>query len=338
MINSISLALSSLPIPKGDYHGAMGNNVTCSMQGFFVQLGTAVPYYNASICLFAYMTILHKYTTEQFSLTIEPYCHALAILFPLLTAFVVLALNGFHGGNEYGGGHWCWIYINPSHDSYEDSISSRYATALAWLFAGVPVGLVSLAVFFFMGRVYMHVRMHNRMVRRDNALGRVTSTMNIQTAQTARQALFYSMAFVVSFFPIDLDHILTLAGLREDRHPLLHPILRVFQSTFFPLQGFWNFIIYFNPIILGMKRRYPDISSLRAFQLALTSDRQTRPQTNTHSATSFPLPVIHEMADRSKSPLDLQLVDCVNEGAFSISNLSDPTMEASLGRKGANEN
>ena len=90
VINSLSLAVSSAAIPKGEYYGAIGNNATCSLQGFMVQFGTAVPYYNASICLFSYLTIIHKRTPENFSETFEPYCHALGILFPLLTAFVVL--------------------------------------------------------------------------------------------------------------------------------------------------------------------------------------------------------------------------------------------------------
>ena len=325
ILSSLSLAVSSAALPRGDFYGAIGNKVTCATQGFLLQFGTAVPYYNASLCLFAYYSIRFNYTPQKFARTIEPYCHAFSLLFPLLTAIAILSLGLFNGGNESGGGHWCWIYVNEQHDM--EYSNAKYATALLWIFAGIPVGIISLVVYYCMWCVYRYVSRQNSHVRRQNLLGRLPTTMNMHKIQTARQALLFSSAFIVTFLFIGLENIFIAAGRDEVRHPTLFAVLRILQSTFYPLQGFWNFIIHFLPIIASIKRRNPTIGMLRAFQIALfnVNETNTRQRNDSLPNGMFPLPVINENEQKDdllSSPL--AVVDCV-KSEISISVLSEPT-------------
>jgi hypothetical protein len=275
--------------------------------------------------LFAYYTIRFNYTSQKFARTIEPYCHAFALLFPLLTAISILSLGLFNGGNETGGGHWCWIYVNEQHDM--DYSTAKYATALVWIFAGIPVGIISLVVYYCMWCVYRYVSRQNRLVRRQNLLGRLPTTMNIHKIQTARQALLFSLAFTATFLFLDLQYMFSAAGMDEVRYPTLFAVLGILQSIFYPLQGFWNFIIYFMPITASIKRRNPTINTLRAFQIALFNGNETNTRQRNDSLPSnvFPLPVIHENEKKDDLLLSpLAVVDCV-KSEISISVLSEPT-------------
>ena len=336
IFNSLSLTVSSAAIPRGDFYGAIGNNATCAVQGFFNQFGTAVPYYNASLCLYAFLTIRKNYTAEKFATTIEPYCHSIALLLPLMSAMLVLSLDLFHGGNEMGGGPWCWIYVNDLH-GLDDKSSIRNMTILILMFAAIPVGMSSLMVYYTMWSVYQYVSNQNSQLRRQNMLGRahVPMIVNQQKMQTARQALLYSLAFIVTFFFITLYQILILVGMKEREHLLCFSVLRALQSIFLPLQGFWNFVIHFPPLITCTKRRNPTVSTLRAFQMALFGNndryrRQRRFSTTSAANDSFPLPVIQERLNDIPSRLDRHLpavlVNCVTGEDFSVSALTDPTM------------
>ena len=263
IINSISLAVSSTAIPRGEYYGSIGNNKTCSTQGFLIQFGFAVPFYNASLSIFAFLTICNNYGSERFARRIEPICHSISLFFPLLTAVVISALGLFHGGNKDGGGHWCWIYVNESHQDMDRS-REEIARVLIVVFGGIPLALLSLVVYICMARVYLHVR---RQDATHNFLGGRSNHFVTQRSSTARQTLLYSGAFFFTHVFSNLSNILQLANVDENSNAFIS--LLVLQSIFYPLQGLWNFFIYTSPIVVGLQRCCPEIKMAEAFRLAV---------------------------------------------------------------------
>ena len=266
IINSINLSVSSAAIPRGQYYGAIGNNMTCSTQGFLIQFGLAVPFYNASLSIFALLTICYNYRSEEFARVIEPVCHAVSLLFPLLTAIVLLALGLFHGGNKDGGGHWCWIYINESHQDMDKSREQMFSILLV-MFAGIPVFALSLFVYYCMGSIYHHVRKQHANNRRHSFLGRGSNHLVAQRLSAARQALLYSGSFFFTHIFSHLSNMLQLAKIDEESNT--YTSLLVLQSIFFPLQGLWNFFIYTSPIVADLNRHYPEMKMATAFRLAV---------------------------------------------------------------------
>merc|ERR1719491_1836319 len=71
VIQSLALAMSTLPFPKEFDTYSYGNMTTCKIQYFFVAVGLAVPMYNASLCLLYYLTIQHRWPSKHFGTKIE---------------------------------------------------------------------------------------------------------------------------------------------------------------------------------------------------------------------------------------------------------------------------
>ena len=101
---------STWPIPKGTegVFGASGNTQTCVAQGFFLQLGLAVPMYNAFLSIYYLLVIKYNISDVKLQNNVEPFMHVIAILLPLATCIACLVLDLFNNANL-----WCWIAPYP---------------------------------------------------------------------------------------------------------------------------------------------------------------------------------------------------------------------------------
>lgn len=95
VLESVWNFCSTWPIPIGtpNIWGNVGTQQSCSAQGFFLQLGLAVPMYNA--CLSAYYLLVIRYNTSDLKLKrqVEPVMHVFSFVFPVATAFASLGLT-----------------------------------------------------------------------------------------------------------------------------------------------------------------------------------------------------------------------------------------------------
>ncbi|KAG7342680.1 hypothetical protein IV203_020624 [Nitzschia inconspicua] len=104
---------SSWPIPADadsefSIYGNIGNTMTCSAQGFFIQLGIMVPLYNSLLVLYFVLTIRRGWTEADFQQYAGPIGHTLIWIFGLGTAVAGLFLNLYNNANL-----WCWIASYP---------------------------------------------------------------------------------------------------------------------------------------------------------------------------------------------------------------------------------
>ena len=61
-MGSFAMAFTSLPIPKEFYKkGNKGNDATCKVQGFFIQMGTIACLLGVSLSVYYNLTIKHGY-------------------------------------------------------------------------------------------------------------------------------------------------------------------------------------------------------------------------------------------------------------------------------------
>mmetsp|Transcript_13956 Transcript_13956/g.15524 ORF Transcript_13956/g.15524 Transcript_13956/m.15524 type:complete len:481 (+) Transcript_13956:139-1581(+) len=79
---------------------AIGNETTCSLQGFFIHFGSAAALlYNCSLCFYYLAIIKYNKNNEYIQKKLEPWFHAVSILIPFILCFLIK--YGFHA---YKGG------------------------------------------------------------------------------------------------------------------------------------------------------------------------------------------------------------------------------------------
>jgi hypothetical protein len=208
IFSSIAWALSTLPIPEYEFgetsgiYGAKGNEATCTMQGFFIQLGYTSIFYNMSLSF--YFLFVVRYGVRESQLKKQQ----LWLHIPALIVGVALAFGGIP---VYGNALWgCYAPPPPlAKIHYNIVISAAICTANAIL--TVNMVLVYLAV-----RKQMIAARKSRMSWMDRDVSssgvdasdgsfqprrRAMPEMVIQKMerQTFWQALFYLAAFYLTW-------------------------------------------------------------------------------------------------------------------------------------------
>jgi hypothetical protein len=296
IFQSIAYATSALPMPKASgKYGAIGNHFTCSLQGFFYQMGMAVPCYNASLCIWYLMSIKYNMRPDIFRAKVEPFCHAVSILLPLGSAIALASLD-MYGDRRY----LCWIK--------DDSTFSL----LLMLLTGVLPMVSFLIIVYCLGATY-HA-LHSQEIA-----GRRYSTSptgmnwrpNVQLQvkkQALKQGLLFSFAFIITFlFP----GINLLYHNEKNPTPFSYP-----RALFLPLQGFWNLVIYARPTIERIKEEYPELSFKSALQKMIfhPEEVRSRPRRRRRSSLANRVPAIIDAKNGTKqdAPQELGGDDTVN--------------------------
>jgi len=230
VLSSAGLAASTLPFPQESLiYGSMGNMTTCKVQYFVVVLGLAVPMYNASRCLLFYLSSIHYRPHQRhFATKIEPYLHTASVLIPLTIATVPVVMDDVSTRYPYIGE--CGI----SRDS-----------PMIWSIMVVPSLSFCVCSYSLVG-VCRNVRKKANKIRRHSCVATQMQHRQSEKSEHVQQAILYTAAFAITF---------------------LFPAMNFFGSYFpieimigilYPLQGFWNFLLYIRPNVMKMKKTTPD--------------------------------------------------------------------------------
>jgi len=230
---SIVNVLSTWPTPsdQGDViYGAMGTTTTCAVQGFFNEFGNiTTPLYSASLCIW-YLLFLKYGWREKECEGIEYVFHLIPIGGGFLMAVVGLAFSLYNNS-----GFLCWYAPYPAGcDTVEPHTCSRgeYAGVFRWIHYGV-VWIAIAVVTVSMASLYSAVRLQEEItVDRKSVAIR-------NSREIAEQALLYVGALYLTWFFTTATRI-SQTAFKFNCYQLL-----ILMATFFPLQGFWNALIYF---------------------------------------------------------------------------------------------
>jgi hypothetical protein len=250
-VSSVWLATNFMIPPwSTDYYYAIGNQATCSLQGFVVQMSIGGVLYNASLALYYVLVIKLQWQNHQIK-KLEPYMHAFPILFGLGTAVTGLALR------LYNPASWdCWIAAHPPdcsqsymHGEDADCLRGDNADIYQWAFFFGPLWLCIILITIAMVTVCMAVRKVETKVQkwRMTPTCTMTTTNNRdppkmeQTRQIAIQSLLYVGAFYVTWFWPTLARIVQLTS------TTIPDWLVTLAGSFIPIQGFFNALVYFRP-------------------------------------------------------------------------------------------
>eukprot|EP00512_Aurantiochytrium_limacinum_P001342 CAMPEP_0171491810 /NCGR_PEP_ID=MMETSP0958-20121227/4062_1 /TAXON_ID=87120 /ORGANISM="Aurantiochytrium limacinum, Strain ATCCMYA-1381" /LENGTH=706 /DNA_ID=CAMNT_0012025261 /DNA_START=521 /DNA_END=2641 /DNA_ORIENTATION=+ len=237
---------SSWPMPEGtsNVYAAMGTPTTCTVQGFFLQFNLAVPFYYTFLSINYVLTIRYEWR-EGHLRSIEPYMHAVAILFPLATAIAAIPLDQYNAA-----GQWCWIARYPL-----DCTSTAYATTATpascergdnaaiyqWAFFYAPLWALMISALVCMTLVYLHVWRQEKRVSRYLVQTRSGRASFTKSKRVAVQGALYVACFYITWIFGTINRLYQ-TGTNKNNFALMY-----LHSFFVPLQGFLNFFVYIRP-------------------------------------------------------------------------------------------
>jgi len=242
VLQSTAIVVATAAIPRGSgLYGAMGNQATCTAQSIFMGLGLSVPLYNSSLNLFYLLTIRYNMTAARFSAKLEPLLHAFSILIPLSSAVTFTALG----------------YAKPAATTclYPGEISPRIGFT-------VIIVISFLFCIFSMGSICWSVmRQANRISRYKYGTTQTNRGTILEKEEMIKQALLYSLAFLLTFiFPT------IQAAILMGKPGTAVPLLDSLSATFYPLQGFYNFVFYVRPGVHHVRETDPSKSLIGAIK------------------------------------------------------------------------
>jgi hypothetical protein len=246
LMASAAMFLTSWPIPK-DYlwptQWNVGNQATCTAQGFFSQMALGTNAYNCCLAIYYLLTIRQGWSDERIGKLAEPIMHIVSFGFALGTGISGLGLTLFNPNAVQ-----CWIAPSPrgciqSYEARRLGLPTNPNPCqrgdncdiynMAFLYC--PVWLSFLIMTTSLLLIYCRIRKLNLATARYHREGR-----QIQR-RFATQATLYVLAWFMSW------SVMSLLQVRAWITPA-HNIWHGFASAaLLPLQGFWTMLVFKYP-------------------------------------------------------------------------------------------
>ena len=173
ILSSAALFLSTWPVPSDTpfVYQALGTTQTCTAQGFFVQIGNGTVLFNGALSVFYLLTIRDGWKPGRMSRRVEPWLHALPLVFTFGTAAAGIVLGLYNYAR-----FTCYIVPMPftCSESWQNvdggipCVRGENATAYNWAFNVVPKAAVLVLVTVIMWLC------HRAVVRLERASDRST--------------------------------------------------------------------------------------------------------------------------------------------------------------------
>ena len=315
VIQSISQGMSSLPMPTGTVWGAIGNDVTCDIQGFLIATGfCGTVLYSLSLTVYFLLVVKYDMSEAKIKKYAEPFLHAVPIVYSLIGAISMYGTNNYNSA-----GPVCWIApepLNCENDPEVECLSSGNSGAMKWIFAGGPlfgVFFVNCTILALIWRTYRSQAQRNQSYgnspasrsspraqvkqgdeeeqegkcfpccptqqcpitinrsksqsntpRRPSILADYLSRPSRASVRRLEEISRRAAAYVIGFM---LCYIFTLIYRLIEMYgsvPTPYAII-ILSRIFFPLQGFFNVIIYTYPHVTSYRRNHSECNWFEAF-------------------------------------------------------------------------
>jgi hypothetical protein len=253
LMASAAMFLTSWPIPK-DYlwptQWNVGNQATCTAQGFFSQMALGTNAYNCCLAIYYLLTIRQGWSDERIGKRAEPIMHIVSFGFALGTAASGLGLSLFNPN-----GLQCSIAPSPigciqSYEARQLELPTNpypcqrgdnfhlYNTAFVY----GPVWLSFFIMITSLLLIYCRIRNLNSATARYHHEGQ-----QIQR-RFATQATLYVLAWFLSWSVVSSLHI--RMWITPETTKFWHGFV---SMTLLPLQGFWNMLVFKYPEYLAWR-------------------------------------------------------------------------------------
>lgn len=297
IIGSIAMALTTLPMPsympKEEVFGykwagtRLGNTYSCNAQGFFSTFGMAsVLMFDTMLCVYYACAIAFTMKEKNIEKYLEPIIHCLPIVFGLGFAVPPLFLEMYNP--TISSFAWCGFWVYPSeclnYDERECIRGNRdlLVVALYMFFVLIPLNFVIIVVSLLL--VVHKVIQTDRTLTAMTILYKETADEEIQNIRLKNgrskavlvQAISYISSFLLAFtlpFLNALDHLLSVGNNTHDdgRKDGVNVGIDRVLVFLFPLQGFFNFIIFISFKVYNYRRICKDASICSILRRLFTS-------------------------------------------------------------------
>jgi hypothetical protein len=263
IFQSIAHILSTTPVPDGtaNMYGAIGNQLTCSIQGFLLMAGAGAPVCNLALS-FHYINAIQKKKPNP---RLEPLYHIIPLIASLLTGIIAWV------GQEYNNhGTICFVSEYPLNCREDPDVEcTRGLRAYEFgITYGVIIAIAFFGVFFNMTRlVYLVHAMTEKSFKRYASPG-VNQKPNVNNIKKRKAILVQASLYVWSFFITYIWVFINGAQRRFSDSERQFPLIFL-SKVFFPLQGFFNFFIFIRHRVKKIMRQNSDIRYIHAIFISV---------------------------------------------------------------------
>ena len=220
---SIAWFLTPLFIPSSfkekGFPLALGNDTTCNMQGFMIQLSTASFLYSVSLSFYYVLIIKYSWPLHKMK-KLEIFLHIIPISFGLITAIVSVSI-GIIGDADWD----CWI--EPQYSGYQ------------WGFFFGPLCLSLGVTVFNMAQVYRFVKNAEDKTAKYKRTCEISITHK-NTLQIAKQNKLYVLSFLITWLLPTIVRLIQIG-----KNIIIPTWFLLLCGAVIPSQGFFNAIVYF---------------------------------------------------------------------------------------------
>ena len=234
ILTSTAMAFSLTPMNVGDkllkpYERsyASGTHLSCSAQGFLINMKISVALWMSCLCTHYYLRIVLGKSEEDVQHKLIYF--GISFILPFISSLVLLFIGEDQEGYSgmYGAASvWCWI--------------ERKSDLERFLFFYIPLWIAMVYTTIVMFLIV-------RSVEKTTASAQTESSERI-VHDTRMQGVLYCASFLVTWMFGTIDRLVEAANIDS-------PLLEWLHVLMVPLQGFFNSMVYGRPFYLAWRRR-----------------------------------------------------------------------------------
>lgn len=305
IIFSTAYLFSTLPSPKDTptLWKAIGNTSTCTLQGLCIFVGSlGAAMYSCALSTFFFLTVGKEVREEVMSTKIEPFFHAITLLYVTSVGIYLLFTQSFNTA-----GTVCLVTPSPQGcDVNEDMECTRGANARNhfWHFMAYPIFVIfaiilanMLLLYFTVKAQYRNLDRYRTMAFTNNstlpsgiqALRRNSTQLSSNMIESngdleeptrrrrkprsrvsrnewvvANQCFYYVSGYFFTWI------FATLFQIHTSVTGEINFWLWILSQIFTPLQGFINFLVYIRSHVISTRENDSSLSLTRAFWIVIS--------------------------------------------------------------------
>jgi hypothetical protein len=271
VLASITCALFSFLMPKGQRIWSFGNQATCCILGFLTQLTFMAAGCNCILSFYYVLTIRFGVKRQQFAQRFEKPMHAMNLSFFLITATVGV-IKGFYSPVDVGFG--CWVNDWPKGcDQTGGCLSQR----IGIIYAGIPFLFSFMSILINNVMIYRYVSSIFKSLDRGRTQGMTAEEAiaarelrnldDNKIKEVATQGFLYVGSFLFCYVPATVLRLIEAFTYNYDDSGIYWLLLMT--AITLPLQGLFNMIIYNRPYYVRIRAYNPSLTWLQVIRSAL---------------------------------------------------------------------
>ena len=215
ILGSIGFFLSTWPIDKDTVYAetgekrneyVFGNDQTCQIQGFLIQLAISAALYNVMVALNCLMVTHYRIPSDIIAAKYEMFMHGVAITFGIGVAMAGIPLHLYNNSAL-----WCWIAtdkVNDSDGNQVGGVKENHWRSFRFLFYYGPAWLSAIIItammYFFLKVIWMLNNSRHFMSKSGQ------KKIDRQIRDHTNQVIFLIFAFYLTYIPGTINRFFDL--------------------------------------------------------------------------------------------------------------------------------